>query len=185
MKNTLLATLLTITTTYALADTDHSTMDHGAMNHAEMHGTKMNSTEMNHSKMDHSMMNMEGMSEVGMPAKGAKPDKVVHVLLNDDMTIKFKKEVKIQPNDVVQFVVMNLGKQDHEFSIGSAKEQLAHRKMMKSMPHHNQNSGSTITVKPGKAKQLLWHFHGDSNVEFACNIPEHAEQGMVKKITLL
>ncbi|KIE22558.1 copper-binding protein [Vibrio sinaloensis] len=178
MKKTLITLAITMFSTGVLADAmDHSKMDHSNMDHGEM--------KMDHSKMDHSnMMNMEGMSEVGMPAKGAKPDKVVHVILTDDMKINFKKEVKIEPNDVVQFVVMNAGKIDHEFSIGSAQEQLKHREMMKNMGSHAHDSGSTVTVKPGKAKQLLWHFHGDNNVEFACNIPGHAEAGMVKKITL-
>lgn len=179
MKKTLLAVLLSVSVTPVWAQMDHSTMDHGSMKHGEMDHSKMD-----HSKMDHSMMNMEGMSEVGMPAKGAKPDKVVHVLLTDDMKIQFKKPITIEPNDVVQFVVMNVGKIDHEFTIGSAKEQLEHREMMKSMGHHDHDSGNAVTVKPGKAKQLLWHFHGDNNVEFACNIPGHAEAGMVKKVTL-
>ncbi|MDA0128348.1 copper-binding protein [Vibrio sp. MarTm2] len=178
MKKNLITLAITMFSTGVLADAmDHSKMDHSNMDHGEM--------KMDHSKMEHSnMMNMEGMSEVGMPAKGAKPDKVVHVILTDDMKINFKKEVKIEPNDVVQFVVMNVGKIDHEFSIGSAQEQLKHREMMKNMGSHAHDSGSTVTVKPGKAKQLLWHFHGDNNVEFACNIPGHAEAGMVKKITL-
>ena len=154
MKKTLLAVLLSVTATPAMAE------------------------------MDHSMMDMEGISAVGMPAIGAKPDKVVHVLLADDMTIKFKKEAQIEPNDVVQFVVMNVGNIDHEFTIGSAKEQLEHREMMKKMPHHMHGSGNAVTVQPGKAKQLLWHFHGENSVEFACNIPGHAEAGMVTKISL-
>jgi uncharacterized cupredoxin-like copper-binding protein len=179
MKKTLLAVLLSVATTSAIAEMDHSKMDHSKMGHS-----KMNHAEMDHSKMDHSMMEMEGMSAVGMPAVGAKPDKVVHVLLNDDMSITFKKEVKIEPNDVVQFVVMNLGKQEHEFAIGSGKEQLEHREMMKKMRNHAHDSGNAVTVQPGKAKQLLWHFHGDNAVELACNIPGHAEAGMVKKISL-
>ncbi|MFM2607407.1 cupredoxin family protein [Vibrio chagasii] len=169
MKKTLIAIALTLTTATAFAEMDHSKMDHSMMKDG---------------KMDHSMMNMEGMSEVGMPATGAKPDKVVHVLLSDDMKITFKNKVEIEPNDVVQFVVMNTGKIDHEFSIGSASEQLEHREMMKHMGNHAHDSGSTVTVKPGKAKQMLWHFHGDNNVEFACNIPGHAEAGMLKKIAL-
>ncbi|MFS1947662.1 copper-resistant cuproprotein CopI [Vibrio lentus] len=174
MKKTLIAIALTLTTATAFAEMDHSMMKSG---------------EMDHSKMDHSMMkdgkmDMEGMSEVGMPAQGAKPDKVVHVLLSDDMKITFKNKVDIEPNDVVQFVVMNTGKIDHEFSIGSASEQLEHREMMKHMGNHAHDSGSTVTVKPGKAKQMLWHFHGDNQVEFACNIPGHAEAGMAKSITL-
>lgn len=170
MKKTLLSIMLSVAAMSAQAEMDHANMDHGAMNS---------------SKMDHSMMNMEGMSDVGMPAKGAKPDKVVHVLLSDDMKIRFKKEVKIEPNDVVQFVVLNTGKIDHEFTIGSEKEQVEHREMMKTMSAgHMHDSGNSVTVKPGKAKQLLWHFHGDNQVEFACNIAGHAEAGMIKKITL-
>ncbi|MFS1972999.1 copper-resistant cuproprotein CopI [Vibrio splendidus] len=199
MKKTLIAIALTLTTATAFAEMDHSNMDHsmmksGEMDHSKMDHSMMKDGKMDHSMMDHSMMkdgkmdysmmNMEGMSEVGMPATGAKPDKVVHVLLSDDMKITFKNKVDIEPNDVVQFVVMNTGKIDHEFSIGSASEQLEHREMMKNMGNHAHDSGSTVTVKPGKAKQLLWHFHGDNQVEFACNIPGHAEAGMVKALTL-
>lgn len=184
MKKTLIAIALMLTTTTAFAEMDHSSMDHSMMKNGEMDHSKMDHSMMKDGKMDHSMMNMKGMSEVGMPATGAKPDKVVHVLLSDDMKITFKNKVDIEPNDVVQFVVMNTGKIDHEFSIGSAPEQLEHREMMKNMGNHAHDSGSTVTVKPGKAKQLLWHFHGDNNVEFACNIPGHAEAGMVKALTL-
>ncbi|HHX8342027.1 TPA: copper-resistant cuproprotein CopI [Vibrio alginolyticus] len=188
MKKTLITLALALTTTTAFAQMDHSNMDHANMDHSNMKHENMDhgSMKMDHSKVDHSnMMDMPGMSAVGMPAKGAKPDKVVHVILDDDMTIKFKKDVKIEPNDVVQFVVMNTGKINHEFTIGSAKEQLEHREMMKTMSgDHMHDSGNAVTVEPGKAKQLLWHFHGDNKVEFACNIPGHAESGMVKKIEL-
>ncbi|CAH7450776.1 Copper-binding protein [Vibrio chagasii] len=195
MKKTLITIALTITASTAFAAMDHSAGDHSNMDHSGMDNSMMNSGDMDHSKknhsmmkggkMDHSMMmNMDGMSEVGMPATGAKPDKVVHVLLSDDMKITFKNKVNIEPNDVVQFVVMNTGKVDHEFSIGSSEEQLEHREMMKNMGNHAHDSGSTVTVKPGKAKQMLWHFHGDNHVEFACNIPGHAEAGMVKSVML-
>ncbi|CAH7309813.1 Copper-binding protein [Vibrio chagasii] len=195
MKKTLITIALTITASTAFAAMDHSAGDHSNMDHSGMDNSMMNSGDMDHSKMNHSMMkggkmdhsmmmNMDGMSEVGMPATGAKPDKVVHVLLSDDMKITFKNKVNIEPNDVVQFVVMNTGKVDHEFSIGSSEEQLEHREMMKNMGNHAHDSGSTVTVKPGKAKQMLWHFHGDNHVEFACNIPGHAEAGMVKSVTL-
>ena len=158
MKKTLIAIALTLTTATAFAEMDHSNMDHSMMKSGEMDHSKMDHSMMKDGKMDHSMMNMEGMSEVGMPATGAKPDKVVHVLLSDDMKITFKNKVDIEPNDVVQFVVMNTGKIDHEFSIGSASEQLEHREMMKNMGNHAHDSGSTVTVKPGKAKQIALAF---------------------------
>ncbi|MBY8141438.1 cupredoxin family protein [Vibrio fluvialis] len=181
MKITVLALALSLTSPLALADMMHSDSKQSGMDHSMMSSDKMPQQGMNHS----GMMNMGEMSDVGMSATGSKPTKVVHVLLSDDMTITFKKEVDIQPNDVVQFVIMNTGKIDHEFSIGSAKEQLTHREMMRSMNgQHMHDSGNTVTVQPGKAKQLMWHFQGDNHVEFACNIPGHAEAGMVKKVTL-
>ncbi|MBY7787184.1 cupredoxin family protein [Vibrio fluvialis] len=181
MKITVLALALSLTSPLALADMMHSDSKQSGMDHSMMSSDKMPQQGMDHS----GMMNMGEMSDVGMSATGSKPTKVVHVLLSDDMKITFKKEVDIQPNDVVQFVIMNTGKIDHEFSIGSAKEQLAHREMMRSMNgQHMHDSGSTVTVQPGKAKQLMWHFQGDNHVEFACNIPGHAEAGMVKKVTL-
>ncbi|MBY7895324.1 cupredoxin family protein [Vibrio fluvialis] len=181
MKITVLALALSLTSPLALADMMHSDSKQSGMDHSMMSSDKMPQQGMDHS----GMMNMGEMSDVGMSATGSKPTKVVHVLLSDDMKITFKKEVDIQPNDVVQFVIMNTGKIDHEFSIGSAKEQLMHREMMRSMNgQHMHDSGSTVTVQPGKAKQLMWHFQGDNHVEFACNIPGHAEAGMVKKVTL-
>ncbi|EKO3966463.1 cupredoxin family protein [Vibrio fluvialis] len=181
MKITVLALALSLTSPLALADMMHSDSKQSGMDHSMMSSDKMPQQGMDHS----GMMNMGEMSDVGMSATGSKPTKVVHVLLSDDMKITFKKEVDIQPNDVVQFVIMNTGKIDHEFSIGSAKEQLTHREMMRSMNgQHMHDSGNTVTVQPGKAKQLMWHFQGDNHVEFACNIPGHAEAGMVKKVTL-
>ncbi|PFG58319.1 hypothetical protein ATG66_0861 [Vibrio sp. ES.051] len=200
MKKTFIALALTIASGSVFAHTDnlatnHNNMEHGQMDHGSMSmdhdsmpmdNMSMDHGEMDHSKMDHSgMQGMTGMSAVGMPANGAKPDKVVHVLLTDDMKITFKKDVNIEPDDVVQFVVMNTGKINHEFTIGSATEQLKHREMMKNISgNHMHDSGNAVTVEPGKAKQLLWHFHGDNKVEFACNIPGHAEAGMVNKIEL-
>lgn len=176
----ILAIGMALVSTTTLADDSHQ--GHGMGAHAVMEPS------MDASKMDHSSMNMgintDTMSDVGMPAPGVKPNKVVHVLLNDDGSITFKKEVKIEPNDVVQFVVLNVGDEVHEFSIGSAQEQIKHREMMKSMGDHQHDSGSAVTVQPGKAKQLTWHFHGQTEVELACNIPGHAEDGMIKHLSL-
>lgn len=185
MKKTTIALGLALFTTSVFAQMDHSKMDHGNMNHREMNHDMMDHSNMDHSTMDHSnMMGMQRTSSVGMPANGAKPDKVVHVILNDDKTITFKKDVKIEPNDVVQFVVMNAGSESHEFSIGSMKELQSHRKMMAAMAGMEHDTKNSIVVEPKKARQFMWHFHGDNNVEFACNFKGHAEAGMTKSIKL-
>ncbi|PSW28255.1 copper-binding protein [Photobacterium phosphoreum] len=201
MKKTLLILAMALTTTNAIAAMDHSTMDHSGMDHSQMGATEMDHSGMDHSqmdttkmdhsgmdhsqmdttKMDHQMMNMKSMSDVGMPAAGSKPDKVAYVILSDDMQITFKQPVDIKPNDVVQFVVINQGKMAHEFSIGSPQEQAQYRKMTKD---HQADNGNTVTIAPGKAKQVLWHFHGSNKVELACNMAGHADAGMAKTITL-
>lgn len=196
MKKSLLTIALVLSSSIAFADNNHEMMDHQTMNNQTMDMSSMDHSQMDHSQMteskttmqgmDHSNMAMENMSDVGMPAKGAAPDKVIQVILADDMSMTFKGNTEIKPNDIVQFVVMNTGKIDHEFAIGSHVEQQKHREEMKSgQAHHDHGSmGNVVTVKPGKAKQLTWHFHGDSKIEFACNIPGHAEAGMIKKMTL-
>lgn len=173
-KLTLLMAALLSANVFAAGNDQHD-MDHSKMDHSQMDHSKMD-----HSKMDHS--SMHGSSTTGMPAKGAKPDKVVHVLLADDMSITFKRDVMIEADDVVQFVVLNTGKMEHEFVIGSKTEQAEHREMMKTMSTHDMEN--SVVVAPGKAKQILWHFHGDSEVELACNMPGHYEAGMIKKLSL-
>ena len=116
---------------------------------------------------------------------GIATDKARELLLQTNKRIK-KASQKFKCHGKNQTIrdCYHLCSIDCEFSIGSAAEQLEHREMMKNMGSHTHDSGSTVTVKPGKAKQMLWHFHGDNHVEFACNIPGHAEAGMVKSVTL-
>ncbi len=173
-----LALMLGSSATLAAMNTSSGSaaMTADAMNHAA-HMTEGQSMAMN--------MNMAAMSEVGMPANGVKPDKIAYVLLADDMTIRFKQPVEINANDVVQFVIINSGQIEHGLTIGSHQEQLAFREMMSKMNGQPMpDSGSSVTVAPGKAKQLIWHFHGDNQVELACNLADHAAAGMTLNLTL-
>ncbi len=181
IKTSLLLTL-SLASTLALANQEmsHEHMGHGKMQHDDMKHEAMKHSEiqhgeMDHSKMDHSMMNMPGMSAVGMLAKGAKADKVVYVILSDDQPIQFKKQVDIEPNDVVQFVIMNTGSKAHEFAIGSAKELTQHRQMMAQMAGMEHDTNSSVIVLPKKARQFTWHFHGDNQVMIDCNIDGHQQ----------
>lgn len=185
MKTTLLIAL-SLTTSMAFAANegmDHKQMDHQNMDHDMKHG-EMKHAEMGKGKMDHSMMSMPGMSAVGMPAKGAKADKVVHVILSDNKPIQFKENVTIEPNDVVQFVIMNTGTQAHEFAIGSEKELATHRKMMSQMVGMEHDTNNSIIVEAKKARQLTWHFHGENQVAIDCNIDGHKQHVEPLKLTL-
>ena len=126
----------------------------------------------------------KNMSEVGMPADSDAATKTITVHMMDSMKYNFSDMSDIKKGDTIKFVVMNKGKIPHEFGIGSIEEQISHREMMKSMPGMKHEDGSTISVEPGKTKEIVWKFMGDSTVQFACNIPGHFEAGMHAEVKL-
>lgn len=160
------------------------------------HGRSMESATMNQETMDdHSMHNMGGSphsekhdsegSAVGKPASVVQATRTITVVMRDTMRYEFTPKPNIKAGEVVRFVVLNKGNIPHEFSIGDEKEQVSHRKMMQKMPGMTHSDGNTVSVFPGKSKELTWRFSGDSEVVFACNVPGHFEAGMFKKTTLL
>lgn len=126
------------------------------------------------------------MSAVGMPmpVESTAVTKTITVHMMDSMKFNFSDISGIKKGDIIKFVVMNKGRIPHEFGIGSIEEQTAHRKMMQSMPGMKHEDGATVSVDPGKSKEIVWHFMGDSTVQFACNIPGHFEAGMHTEIKL-
>jgi len=118
-------------------------------------------------------------SAVGGPGDATAVNRIVRVDLLDSMRFAFDKPLDLQRGDVVRFVVTNRGQIRHEFSIGNEKEQSAHRAMMRKMPDMVHEDPNTVTVEPGGSKELVWRFDGEDPVVFACNIPGHAEAGMV------
>ena len=172
-----------------LSTTVHAGGDH-------KHGHEMESKTMNQKTMgNHSMHNMGGSSHgdehdsegsaVGKPASVDQATRTIEVVMRDTMRYEFTPKPNIKAGDIVKFVVSNKGNIPHEFSIGDEKEQVLHRKMMKNMPGMTHNDGNTVSVFPGKTKELTWNFSGNKEVIFACNVPGHFEAGMFKKTTLL
>ncbi|MEN8175498.1 MAG: copper-binding protein [Pseudomonadota bacterium] len=141
--------------------TDHHYSSTGDTHHRGMHGTESQS------------------SAVGEPADPVSVDKTIRVDMLDPMRFVFDQPLELKSGDVVHFVVSNRGALRHEFSIGNEREQKAHRAMMRDRPEMVHADASTVTVGPGKAKEMIWRFEGQGPVVFACNIPGHAEAGMV------
>ncbi len=128
----------------------------------------------------------EQADSVGMPMPGAAANRSVRVTLNDQMKILFAEDLdSIRSGEVIQFVVTNEGKIPHEFSIGSEAEREEHAEMMRNMPGMVHNDGSTLTLAPGATASLTWHFAGDDEVVFSCNIPGHYEAGMFHEAALV
>ncbi|WP_263833473.1 cupredoxin domain-containing protein [Sulfurospirillum oryzae] len=137
---------------------------------------------------DHSAHNhathSHASSTIGNPANASQANKIINVDLLDSMQFEFHSKMNIKEGDIVRFIVTNQGEIDHEFSIGSEKEQKAHLEAMKKMPNMVHHDGNTITLKPKETKELTWKFTKRNTVMFACNIPEHFEAGMHREITI-
>ena len=153
-------------------------------NHSGSHGHEQSKTETHGHGGNHHGSGGHMQSTVGAPAKPEQATRIVNVEMLDTMRFKFSEEVKIKDGDIVKFVVTNTGRLPHEFSIGNQQEQDVHRQMMRNMPNMHHEDGNAVSLKPGETKVLTWHFKGNDDVVFACNIPGHYEAGMHHKSAL-
>lgn len=57
--------------------------------------------------------------------------------------------------------------------------QMDHSKMGHMMKHDDPNS---VLLEPGKTAELIWKFTKPVKLEISCNVPGHAESGMVGQV---
>ena len=112
----------------------------------------------------------------GVPGNPADVKRVVRIEARD--TAFNLKSIQVREGETIRFVITNKGELVHEFGIASTKEHKEHRAMMQQMPGMMHDDPNLVTIKPGESKELVWKFGKDTDVEFACDIPGHAEQGM-------
>lgn len=119
-----------------------------------------------------------GSGTDGAPANPAEAKRIVRV---DALDTTFNvKQIQVRPGETIKFIITNKSSIVHEFVIASHAEHLEHRKMMQQMSDMTMNDEPNgVTVQPNQTNELVWKFGKDKDVEFACDIPGHAEQGMV------
>jgi uncharacterized cupredoxin-like copper-binding protein len=117
-----------------------------------------------------------GATGTGQPGNASDVSRVVRIEARD--TAFNVKQIQVKAGETIKFVVTNKGKVRHEFAIASSKEHEEHRKMMQQMPDMQHDEPNVATIEPGETKEIIWKFGKDTDVEFSCNIPGHAEQGM-------
>ncbi|MCL7941581.1 plastocyanin/azurin family copper-binding protein [Halomonas sp. ATCH28] len=104
--------------------------------------------------------------------------------------------LEVAPGETIRFEITNIGNIEHEFIIGDAKAQEAHREMMQEMggSHGDGHEGHgghdmaegehggempAVTIAPGDTAELVWTAPDNvERLEYACNIPGHYESGM-------
>ena len=124
--------------------------------------------------------------DFGEPGDPARADRTVQVVASDDGEMAYAMDLDlIRQGETIRFVVTNRGEGEHEFSINDADGQRAHAAMMAAMPDmHHGDEPATIVLEPGQTKEIVWTFSQpiQGDVVFACNIPGHAEAGMIRKV---
>ena len=112
----------------------------------------------------------------GMPGKPEQAKRTVRVTADDNAFDL--KQIQVRAGETVRFVITNAGSSRHEFAIASPAENAEHRAMMRKMPDMKHDDPNIVTVDPGETKELIWRFGQDRDVEFSCNVENHAEDGM-------
>jgi uncharacterized cupredoxin-like copper-binding protein len=122
----------------------------------------------------------------GSPGRESDVTRTVEVSASDAMRFSPGK-LDVKQGETIKFVVKNVGRVKHEFSIGDRAAHRAHALMMKQMPDmRHEDDPTTITVDPGKTKVILWKFDKKPvrPLEIACHEPGHYEAGMKMSIVL-
>ena len=108
----------------------------------------------------------------GGPGKATDVTRTVRIDAGD--TTFNVKQIQVKAGETIKFV------------IASHDEHLQHRKLIQEMAGMEMDDEpNAVTVDPGQTKELIWKFGKDKDVEFACDIPGHAEQGMAGKFRVL
>lgn len=123
-----------------------------------------------------------------------KVTRVIEVVATDNAFSL--KSLQVKDGETVRFVVRNDGFDRHEMLIGTKAEHAEHLKMMRAMMEEQKKKGghaghsgpmmqhgSGVMVAPGKTESFVWTFQRTADLEFACDIPGHYEDGMRGPIT--
>lgn len=161
---------------HSKVDREHT--DHGTANHGD-----------GHSGGGHGhMMDMA----VGEPGAASDVRRTLKIVMTDNRYSP--KSITVSKGETVRFVIENKGEFVHEFNIGTAEMHKAHQgemmAMMQSgslMPDHIDHSKmgdmqhddpNSVLLEPGQTGEVVWKFGTSGEIQFACNVPGHYEDGM-------
>ena len=124
----------------------------------------------------------------GEPGKPDKADRTVTIVMTDNRFDPDKLEVKL--GETVRFLLTNASTLDHDFTLGDAPIQKAHRMEMAEMAKeggemHHADDPNALFVEAGQTRELTWKFTRAGRIEFDCNVPGHYEAGMAGTISVV
>lgn len=125
--------------------------------------------------------------DFGEPGDPAAADRVVEMKMLDSLAFE-PSTVEVSQGETITFSVTNTGKLLHDFTLGNEAAQEAHSAEMADMgPSGEMGGGSdpnAMKVEPGEPKELTWTFTEPGDLLIVCQIPGHAEAGMVADVVV-
>jgi len=181
MKNLITVTFLKLAfMSSAFAGVGYSEMEHSGMDMPEMDHSSMDSSEME--SMGHHSKNYES----GSPASTSEAldARVIKIEARDTMRFSVN-EITVRKNEPIKFVITNVGRIKHEFTIGTIGELKDHSVEMMDMPAMVHEDPNSVTIPPSGQKEVLWKFSEGSEIRVGCLIPGHYEAGMYLKVNVI
>lgn len=93
--------------------------------------------------------------------------------------------LQVQQGETLRIVVVNDGKEQHEFVIAAKTELDAHAVLMVKHPGMEHDELYMTRVAPGKKSEIVWTFNRAGDFDFACLLAGHYQGGMVGKINVV
>lgn len=159
MNKTLSLLLLAFSPVWALAAGEHAGHEHamGSMHQGMAHGAS------------------------GQPGDPAKVSRTIEIVMDDTMRFE-PSQISVKVGETIRFFVRNKGKEAHEMVIGNDADLQAHAQMMRKMPDMQHADANMIRLAAGQRGAIVWQFDKPGDVDFACLLPDHMENGMVGKV---
>lgn len=160
---------------HAMSDAgDHGHHDSAIVNHHDMHQQQVH----------HGGAFGMGNTLAGEPGKESDVIRTITVTARDTMRF-IHKPINVKNGETIKFVVTNKGVEIHEFVIATKDEHRIHGQIMANNPNmHHGPGGNAITIESGESGVLIWKFAQAPQIEAACNIKGHYEDGMFSPINV-
>ncbi len=126
----------------------------------------------------------QGAEEFSFGQPASSSGRIVEIEARDDFSFD-PATVEVTAGEVVTFSVTNVGKLDHEFTLGDEAVQDEHEAEMVEMGDMEMDDEpNAISVAPGETAELSWEFASAGTVLFACHTAGHWDAGMRGEIAI-
>ncbi len=143
------------------------------------------------------------MKMIGEKGKSSEVNRTIEIKMYDNYYEPL--EIKIKKGETIKFIVHNYGELVHEFNIATKKMHIKHQPEMMKMVEHEillpnkidkkkmkemskkdhamgHSHSNSVLLEPNEKAELYWKFNTNVELEAACNVPGHYEDGMIAKI---